>query len=459
MSNVLTTGPTLPTRLPSSDESPPSIRQPENDVLRQINVELALTADLADITNDLSQTRNKLYTEMTRLSRFQHQVSRGVEHIQKLEVRFQRFTGLMVDIGIPYFTVQRISDALDSDFGTVAYHMMVDAIGEAIHDPETLLSSLKPVVVGQRAPGLYQSALYRTPSVRRKARAQKKITKFRKCLAPEDDHHAESVTASSSNTSFTREPLNHTCQPAVDALIARTANADSDRLVFPAVQDGLILAAPASGFVSDATSASGSTVRLQHPVHTFSPSNERFSISELRISRRRAFLGNTNLNIPQSPIRSPETDAESGQQNGCEEQSARPSVTLGRDLIEVRQINNKSTFRNVIKLWRHRIWTVSPLVTNIAIAPQRHQGQAFRSPSRLLLSPSVPPSCLRPLVTLSPINRSTIPHSTACFMVPTVLRRTQMRTNTLMDVQALGGTCDSSSTSTTTRDLLLSVIL
>ncbi|KAJ8590236.1 hypothetical protein M405DRAFT_766611, partial [Rhizopogon salebrosus TDB-379] len=155
---------------------------------------------------------------MTRPARFQNQVARSVEHIQKLEVRFQRFAGLLVDIGIPYFTVQRISGALDSDPGK-AGHILVDAIGEVVHDPEALLSNLKPVVA-QREPERYQSALHRTLGLRRKARAQKKVSKFRKRLFQEDGPHPDTVTPSSSDLSSVCNLVGPVRQHA-DALITR----------------------------------------------------------------------------------------------------------------------------------------------------------------------------------------------------------------------------------------------
>ncbi|KAG1771710.1 hypothetical protein EDD22DRAFT_965973 [Suillus occidentalis] len=309
--------------------------QPENDVfrLRQTNAELA--ADLADVTNDLSRTRNELYTEMTKLARFQHQLSRGMDHIQKLESRFQRLAGLLVDIGIPYFTVQRISDALDSDLGT-ADHILVDAIDDAIHDPEALLSSLKPEVIGHPVLGQYQSALHMTLSVRRKVRAQKKVSKFWKRLAQEDDRYADIVTPSSSNISSVREPLTPTRQHAVDSLIARRkeANAGSARYVFggASVQGGLVLPVSASDVGSAVSSASGSTVQVQHTP----PLRARFSISELCRRSTPVVLGDIDLNVFQSSDGPPEAepDPEDSEQDGSDDQNARPTVTLSQDLIQ-----------------------------------------------------------------------------------------------------------------------------
>jgi hypothetical protein len=301
----------------------------ENNHLRQLNGKLAV--DLADVTNDLSQTRDKLYTEMTTLARFQNQVARSVEHIQKLEIRLQRFAGLLVDIGIPYFTVQRISDALDSDPGK-AGHMLVDAIGEVVHDPEALPSGLKPVV-GQCEPERYQSALHRTLSLRRKARAQKKVSKFCKRLFQEDDPHLDTVTPSSSNSSSAYNLLGPARQ---DALITRRLEAKeaSARHVFvgPPVQHGLPLSIPASG-VSATTSVSGSVVQFQRPANSSLPPKVRPSISELHISRRCAVLGGIDHNVPQ--LYAEPADPE---QDECEDHNARPMVTLSQDLIEVRQI-------------------------------------------------------------------------------------------------------------------------
>ncbi|KAG1776936.1 hypothetical protein EV702DRAFT_295325 [Suillus placidus] len=311
------------------------IHQPEGDVfrLRQTNAELA--ADLADVTNDLSRTRNELYTEMTKLARFQHQLARGMDHIQKLESRFQRLAGLLVDIGIPYFTVQRISDALDSDLGT-ADHILVDAIGDAVHDPEALLSSLKPAVIGHPVQEQYQSALHMTLSVRRKVRAQKKVSKFWKRLAQEDDRYADTVTPSSSNISSVREPLTPARQHAVDALIARRreANTGTARYIFggPSVQGGLVLPGSASDVGSAASSASGSTVQLQHTP----PSRARFSISELRRRSTPVVLGDIDLNVSQSsngPLEG-EPEPEDSEQDGSDDQNARPTVTLSQDLIQ-----------------------------------------------------------------------------------------------------------------------------
>jgi hypothetical protein len=313
--------------------------QPESDVfrLRQTNAELA--ADLADVTNDLSRTRNELYTEMTKLARFQHQLARGMDHIQKLESRFQRLAGLLVDIGIPYFTVQRISDALDSDLGA-ADHILVDAIGNAVYDPEALLSSLKLEVIGHPVLEQYQSALHMTLSVRRKVRAQKKVSKFWKRLAQEDGRYADIVTPSSSNISSVREPLTPARQHAVDSLIARRreANGGSARYAFggASVQGGLVLPVSAFNVGSAASSASGSTVQLQHTP----PSRARFSISDLRRRSTPVVLGDIDLNVSQSSDGPPEAEPVSAEseQDGSDDQNARPTVTLSQDLIQVCQI-------------------------------------------------------------------------------------------------------------------------
>ncbi|KAG1809342.1 uncharacterized protein BJ212DRAFT_604069 [Suillus subaureus] len=311
------------------------IHQPESDTfrLRQANSELA--ADLADVTNDLSRTRNELYTEMTKLARFQHQLARGMDHIQKLESRFQRLAGLLVDIGIPYFTVQRISDALDSDLGT-ADHLLVNAIGDAVHDPEALLSRLKPAVIGHPVLEQYQSALHMTLSVRRKVRAQKKVSKFWKRLAQEDDRYTDTVTPSSSNMSSVHEPLTPARQHAVDSLIARRreANAGAARYLYggASVQGGLVIPVSASDVGSAASSASGSTVQLQHTP----PSRARFSISELRRRSTPVVLGDIDLNVSQSSDGPPETESEpeDPEQDGSDDQNARPMVTLSQDLIQ-----------------------------------------------------------------------------------------------------------------------------
>jgi hypothetical protein len=99
---------------------------------------------------------------------------------------------------------------------------------------------------------------------------------------------------------------------------------------------------------------------------------------------------------------------------------------------------------------------MSPLVADIAIAHQQHQGRAFCPASLLLLptsplSVSVPRLCLRPSLTLSPTDHSTIPHSTACFMIPTVLGQTRVHATSSMHVQVPEGTRDSSNTSTNSR--------
>jgi len=221
--------------------------------------------------------------------------------------------------------------------------MLVDAIGDAVHDPEALLSTLKPAVIGHRAPEHYQSALHMTLSVRRKVRAQKKISKFWKRLAQEEDRHVDTATPSTSDLSSVREPLSPARQHAVDALIARRRewNSGSARLVFGglSVQGGSVLSASASGVGSAATSTSDSTVQLQQHVNT--PSRERLSISELRISRRPSnsvVLGDVDLNVSQSSAGSPEVGTEPGdpQKDAFEEQDARPTVTLSQDLVQVR---------------------------------------------------------------------------------------------------------------------------
>ncbi|KAG2153757.1 uncharacterized protein EDB93DRAFT_1134630 [Suillus bovinus] len=311
------------------------IHQPESDVfrLRQTNAELA--DDLADVTNDLSRTRNELYTEMTKLARFQHQLARGMDHIQKLESRFQRLAGLLVDIGIPYFTVQRISDALDSDLGT-ADHILVDAIGDAVHDPEALLSSLKPAVIGKAVLEQYQSALHMTLSARRKVRTQKKVSKFWKRLAQEGDRHTDTVTPSSSNISSIREPLTPARQHAVDSLAARRreANAGFGRYAFSgaSVQCGLVLPVSASDGGSATSSASGSTVQLQHTP----PPRARFSISELRRRSPHVVLGDIDLNVSQLSDAPPEVEPEleDPEQDESDDQNVRPTVTLSQDLIQ-----------------------------------------------------------------------------------------------------------------------------
>jgi hypothetical protein len=181
--------------------------------------------------------------------------------------------------------------------------------------------------------------------VRRKVHAQKKVSKFRKLLAQEDDRHVDTVTPSSSNIPSSREPPDPARQYAVDSIFARRRDTSaSARHVFggPSVQNGVI--PPASGVESAAASASGSSVQLQHFAHMRLPSNA----CDLRISRRRTVLGDMNLDLSQS-----HAEPENPQQDGCEELNIRPAVTLSQDLIEVRQSNTKSTFNS--SYWRHRI--------------------------------------------------------------------------------------------------------
>ncbi|KAG2355174.1 hypothetical protein BDR07DRAFT_1381687 [Suillus spraguei] len=257
-----------------------------------------LAADLADVTNDLSRTRNELYTEMTKLARFQHQLAH-------------------------------------SDLGA-ADHILVDAIGDAVHDPETLLSSLKPAVIDHPVIGQYQSALHMTLSARRKVRAQKKVSKFWKRLAQEDDRYTDTVTPSTSNISSVRETLTPDRQHAVDSLIARRreANAGSARDVFggTSVQGGLVLPISASDVGSATSSGSGSTVQLQHTI----PSRARFSISELRRRSTPVVLGDIDLNVSSSSDGPPEVESEleDPEQDESDDQNARPTVTLSQDLIQ-----------------------------------------------------------------------------------------------------------------------------
>ena len=124
---------------------------------------------------------------------------------------------------------------------------------------------------------------------------------------------------------------------------------------------------------------------------------------------------------------------ENPQQDSYEAHSACPPIALGQDFIEVCQLVS-SLSRNVTMLWCHRIWTMLPLIADITIAPQQSQNQVFRLASRVVLPPSV--SCIHSLLTWSPTSRLTAPHSTTYFMVPTMLRRTQMRTKPLIHVQA-----------------------
>ncbi|OAX40103.1 hypothetical protein K503DRAFT_799107 [Rhizopogon vinicolor AM-OR11-026] len=171
--------------------------------------------------------------------------------------------------------------------------MLVDAIDEAVHDPEALLSNFKSTLVGQRAPERYQSALHTTLSVRSKVCAHKKVSKFWKHSAQEDDRHTDTVTSSSPNLSSVREPFDHTCLHLGSA----------------------------------ATSASSSTVQFRHAVNTSSPSKPCFAIP--RVSRRRAVFGDINLDVSQS-----HAEPENPQHDESDEWNARPMVALSQDLIE-----------------------------------------------------------------------------------------------------------------------------
>ncbi|KIK91358.1 hypothetical protein PAXRUDRAFT_635130 [Paxillus rubicundulus Ve08.2h10] len=180
----------------------------------------SLEQDLVDYRTDLLNARSELYSEMLKSARHQQRAMDDFRTIQKLEARYQRFCGLLVDIGIHRNTVDIICQVLETGNGS-ADDILVDAIRDASNDDNTLLARLKPITINGRTPEHYQSALNMTLGVRKQLKSQKKKSKFWKKLAQEDCHYANTITPSPSDISSIREDLTPERQGALNALMAR----------------------------------------------------------------------------------------------------------------------------------------------------------------------------------------------------------------------------------------------
>ena len=331
-----------------------------------------LEQDLVDYRVDLLHARTELYSEMLCGARHQQRAMDDFRTIQKLEARHQRFCTLLVDIGIPRSTVDRICQVIQSGNGAPD-DILVDAIKNASNDDSTLLARLKPIVTDERTPEHYQSALNLTLSIRKQLKSQKKMSKFWKKLAQEDDRHASTITPSPSDISSIRQELSPERQNALDALIARrraarySENTEGDvfggqrresaleTLVSSlasrprrSIQEDLRLS---SSFSSSSASSTSTTYlsyisclsRIPREATTETPTIPSRLPSTLSTSLRRSsrsasqsiVLGNISLNVSRTSSIDPTLPEETEQDTNPDTGPA-STVTQSQDLLQVR---------------------------------------------------------------------------------------------------------------------------
>ncbi|KIJ19150.1 hypothetical protein PAXINDRAFT_109696, partial [Paxillus involutus ATCC 200175] len=307
---------------------------------------------------------------MLKSARHQQRTMDDFRTIQKLEAKHQRFCGLLVDVGIPRTTVDVICQVLEAGNGS-ADDILVDAIRDASNDDNTLLARLKPIVINDRTPEHYQSALNMTLGVRKQLKSQKKTSKFWKKLAQEDGLYANTITPSPSDISSIREDLTPERQGALNALMARRraaryaegdvfggmrressldvlASSLASRRQLSVQHDLRLSASLSSSTASSSTSTAHLSILFGHS-HLPRDSTAETPIMASRLpsalstslrhsarsSSQSIVLGSVDLNVSHpSSVGVQEPDLTEGEEHGNQETAPGSTVTVSQDLVQ-----------------------------------------------------------------------------------------------------------------------------
>lgn len=183
---------------------------------------LALTSANEELRNDLMNAQGDLFAELHKDLHHRRQAKADEEEIKRLEdklAQYDKFLSLMINIGLHEPVLNNARGALRA--GEDADEALVDAIKEAAAKPGSAWASIMPAITGSRTSDQYLSAINMTLKVRRELKEAKKVIKFWKRAAQEDDRHEYTITPSASNISSIHEMLSEKRQTAVDDLLAK----------------------------------------------------------------------------------------------------------------------------------------------------------------------------------------------------------------------------------------------
>jgi hypothetical protein len=213
---------------PFSYETPPRLIESSADSrIIDLETELAmqrrenrtLKADLAEITNETTDVRTALYTEMAKNAYLKRQAMVDAARVQTLNVAFTRYKaidGLLARIGLHKAILAAALAAHES--GGNAEEVVMDAIKQARAKTNGGLSTM---TIGPRTSEQYAAVLNMTLKARKELKGHKKLAKFWKRTAQQDGKHRDTITPSPSDISSIHEPLSIERQKAVDELAAR----------------------------------------------------------------------------------------------------------------------------------------------------------------------------------------------------------------------------------------------
>jgi hypothetical protein len=137
-----------------------------------------------------------------------------VKRLEEKLAHYERFLGLMVNIGLHELVLDKALAALKG--GLSADEALVDSIKEAASKPGSAWATIMPAIVGPRPPKQYIAAINLTVKLRKDLKVSRKIASFWKKRAKDNGLHADVITPSPSMLSDLHEPLSLERQKAVD---------------------------------------------------------------------------------------------------------------------------------------------------------------------------------------------------------------------------------------------------
>jgi hypothetical protein len=140
-----------------------------------------------------------------------------VKRLEDNLAHYERFLGLMVNIGLHELVLDKALAALKRGFS--ADEALVDAIKEAASKPGSAWATIMPAIVGARPPEQYIAAINLTIKLRKELKDSRKIASFWKKRAKENGLHADVITPSVSMLSDIHEPLSLERRNAVDHVL------------------------------------------------------------------------------------------------------------------------------------------------------------------------------------------------------------------------------------------------
>ncbi|KAJ7734935.1 hypothetical protein DFH07DRAFT_928304 [Mycena maculata] len=204
---------------PTPSDASNAIFELETAHSRLRNEAAVWASDCAALQSQLDAARADLFTQLHRSASLQRQTQADKLEIEKLQgqlAQYERFLGLMINVGLHQRVLGDAHAALRAGVDTDT--ALVGAIKEAAAIPGSAWSTIIPSVIGPRTPDEYRSSLNMTLKARKELRDSKKVAKFWKRTAQEDGRPG-TVTPSVSSISSIHEPLSAERQKAVEQLI------------------------------------------------------------------------------------------------------------------------------------------------------------------------------------------------------------------------------------------------